>query len=88
MSDDHLVSVADAACAPSGRMSDMSWPGIMPRTANQTDRHPLTSAHCFGSSISCRAPGGIHMGVESCLALNTEGVKVSVYCGYTQPLNC
>lgn len=38
---DRLVSVADAAHAPSRRMSDMFWPGNVCRRANQTDYpHP------------------------------------------------
>lgn len=49
MSDDHLAHVADAACAPSGRISDTSWSGIMPRTANQTDKQTGTPrTHIFG----------------------------------------
>lgn len=90
MSNDHLAHVADAACAPSGRLSDMSWSGIMPRTADQTDKQTDTpSAHIFGkcTPAPCWALGGIPIGVETYLAPNTEGgVKVSVCCGYTQLL--
>lgn len=39
MSHDHLVSVADAACAPTGTMSDISWPENVCRRVNQTG-HP------------------------------------------------
>lgn len=50
MSDDHLVSVADAAFATTGRLSDMSWLAYVCRRANQTDypthpKHTNTHTH-------------------------------------------
>lgn len=38
--DDHVVSRADAAHAPTGQMSDLSWPVITPRVAKRV-RHSL-----------------------------------------------
>lgn len=77
----HLVSVEEAPSVM--RLGLKSRLGGRTR---RTDRNPQPAYTVLSVVPPHGAPRGIHMGADSCLALNAQGVKVSVCCDYTQPL--